>query len=157
MRSFAKICVGVQDGGDIAKRLEGVLNTEVAICDSSKGQAFNPKDYTQMLDHQTVDPMVIAQPDFPFLPAGMKIARIEEYNRMKSELKKTRDVREMLQGADKSGSQTQRRLMNSPSQFNSILDHLDADPMTGGEHGKVGDMWFFERMKKISGSVDGLV
>ena len=100
MRNFAKICVDIPDGGEIAKRLEGVLNAEVAIFDSKKGQAFSPKDHTQMKDYQTVDPGVIAQPDFPFLPAGMKIARIEEYNRMKSELSKTREVREMLQGAD---------------------------------------------------------
>ena len=34
MRSFAKICVDLPDGGEIAKKLEGVLNSEVAITDS---------------------------------------------------------------------------------------------------------------------------
>ena len=36
MRSFAKICVEVQDGGDLAKRLERVLNEEVAILDAER-------------------------------------------------------------------------------------------------------------------------
>ena len=100
MRSFAKICVDLPDEGNIAKKLEGVLNADVAICDSDKAQVFKPKDYSRNADYQTVHPNVIAQPDFPFLPAGVKIARIEEYNRMKSELRKTRDVREMLLSAD---------------------------------------------------------
>ena len=76
---------------------------------------------------------------------------------MKNELQKTRDIKQMLQDADKNGSHTQRRLMNSPSSLDQILDHIDADPLTCKEHGKMGNLWFFERMKKVSGSVDGLV
>ena len=158
MRRFAKICVeDVQDGGDVAKRLEGVLNSEVAICDVSKSEVFQPKDHSAREDYHTVHPNILAQADFQFLPAGLKIARIEEYERMKNELRKTREIKEMLQDADKHGSHTQRRLMNSPSSLNQILEHIDADPLTCQEHGKMSDLWYFERMKKITGSVDGLV
>ena len=157
MRKFAKICTEIQDDGVIAKRLEGVLNTEVAICDPAKAEVFKPKDFSKKEDYQTVHPDLIAQPDFQFLPAGMKIARIEEYERMKTELRKTREMREMLQDADKEGSHVQRRLMNSPQQFDQILEHIDADPLTTKEHGKISDLWYFERMKKVSGSVDGLI
>ena len=45
MRSFAKICVNeLSDGGEIAKKLEAVLNSDVAIGDSKKAQVFKPKD-----------------------------------------------------------------------------------------------------------------
>ena len=47
--------------------------------------------------------------------------------------------------------------MDNPSELTSIVDHLDADHRTTNEHGKFGDLWFMERMKKISGSVDTLV
>jgi len=88
MRSFAQICVNLPDGGDIAKKLEGVLNSSIAIADSNKASVFKPKvtKNSHPADYETVDPGVIAQPDFAFLPAGMKIARIEEYRRMKLEL-----------------------------------------------------------------------
>jgi len=60
MRSFAKICVNeITDGGEIAKKLEGVLNSEVAIADSKKAQVFKPKEH-KMEDYQTVDPNVLA-------------------------------------------------------------------------------------------------
>ena len=87
----------------------------------------------------------------------MKIARIEEYHRMKNELAKTREMREMLQSADRGKAETQRRLMNTPQELESILNHLDSDPDTTHEHGKFGDLWFFDRLKKVSTSVDTLV
>jgi len=43
MRSFAQICVNLPDGGDIAKKLEGVLNTSIAIADPTKTSVFKPK------------------------------------------------------------------------------------------------------------------
>lgn len=44
MRSFAKVCVDLPDGGDIAQRLEGALNSPIAIADPSKSEAaFQPK------------------------------------------------------------------------------------------------------------------
>ena len=45
MRTFAKICVEIPDGGDLAKRLERVLNEEVAILDPEKSQVFKPKEH----------------------------------------------------------------------------------------------------------------
>lgn len=95
MRSFAKICVEVQDGGDLAKRLERVLNEEVAILDPERMQVYKPKE-RQREDYQTIHPGVIGQPDFNFLPAGLKMARIDSYHRLKNELEKTREIREML-------------------------------------------------------------
>lgn len=159
MRKFAQVCVELQDGGEIAKKLEGVLNSEVAIADPRKSsRAFVPKqssDYSTLEDYQTVDPGVLAQPDFTYLPAGLKIARIEEYHRLKRELAKTKEVRAALLDADE--SDMQRRLMKSPKELESIVEHLDADPLTTKEHGKFSDLWFLNRMKKISGSVDGLI
>jgi len=159
MRSFAQICVNLPDGGDIAKKLEGVLNTNFAIADRAKASVFTPKvnEDSRPEDYQTVDPGLLAQPEFPFLPAGIKIARIEEYHRLKRELEKSKEVRRMLEKADEGDALTQRRLMNSHEELDSILGHLDADPLSAKEHGKYGDLWFFERMKKVSGSIDGLV
>lgn len=87
------------------------------------------------------------------------MARIEEYHRMKHELKKMREVREMLQAAahDDEGYLTQKRLMKSSQELEHILDHLDADQITANEHGSFKKMWFMEKMGNISGSVDGLV
>ena len=45
MRSFAKICVNdLNDGREIAKKLEGVLNSEIAIADPAKAQVFTPQE-----------------------------------------------------------------------------------------------------------------
>jgi len=63
MRKFARVCVNVDDGGDIAKRLEGVLNSEIAIADPSVSKrAFTPTytDDAALEDYQTVDPNIIA-------------------------------------------------------------------------------------------------
>ena len=75
-----------------------MLNSEVAICDASKAEVYKAKDFSAQTkqDYHTVHPNILAQVDFQFLPAGMKIARIEEYERMKSELKKTREIKGML-------------------------------------------------------------
>lgn len=158
MRKFARVCVNVDDGGDIAKRLEGVLNSEIAIADPKVSKrAFTPTytDDAALEDYQTVDPNIIAQPDFPYLPAGLKIARIEEYHRLNRELEKTKEVRQALEGAE--DSDLQRHLMRSQKELDSIIEHLDADPKTTKEHGKFGDLWFMSRQKKIAGSIDGLV
>ena len=63
----------------------------------------------------------------------------------------------MLQGADEHGAQTQRNLMNDPSQLDTILADLDADKDTCMEYGKVGGLWFMDRYKKIQTSINALV
>ena len=47
--------------------------------------------------------------------------------------------------------------MKNPSELKAIVDHMDADPKTTSEYGKLGDLWFLDRMKKVKGSVSGLV
>ena len=47
--------------------------------------------------------------------------------------------------------------MKNPSELKAIVDHMDADPKTTIEYGKLGDLWFLDRMKKVKGSVSGLV
>ena len=47
--------------------------------------------------------------------------------------------------------------MKNPSELKAIVDHMDADPKTTSEYGKLGDLWFLDRMKKVEGSVSGLV
>ena len=43
MREFARVCVEINDGGEVAKRLEGVLNSEVAVADQKKtGPVYRP-------------------------------------------------------------------------------------------------------------------
>lgn len=64
----------------------------------------------------------------------------------------------MLERAsDDPDSNMQSYLLKNPSKLNALIDHLDADPKTGREHGKIGDLWFLDRMRKVSTSVDGLV
>lgn len=157
MRQFAKACVNIQDGGQIAKKLEGVLNATVAISDPAKETVFKPNADRGLKDYQTVDPNVLAQADFPFIPAGMKIARVEEYHRMNSELKKTKELREMLRDASEGNAEAQRRLMGNHKELESILSHLDADPLTCKEHGKFSDLWYFDRLRKVTGSIDNMV
>jgi len=44
MRKFAQVCVGLADGGDMARKLEGVLNSEIAIADPTKSsRVFKPE------------------------------------------------------------------------------------------------------------------
>jgi hypothetical protein len=42
----------------------------------------------------------LAQGDFPFLSAGQKMKRINDYRTMQLELQRTRRMRDMLQNAD---------------------------------------------------------
>ena len=75
------------------------MNSEVAVTDPKKaGPVYRPQATSDspMEDYQTVHPGILAQPEFPFLPAGLKIARVEEYNRLKRELEKARETKQML-------------------------------------------------------------
>ena len=103
MKEFARICVALPDDGHIASKLERVLNSEVAIKDPTKGQTLvSPEVQSKKLeDYQTLDPLVIAQPDFIYLPAPQKLAMIEKYHALKRELEKTRDMKKLLEYADR--------------------------------------------------------
>ena len=47
--------------------------------------------------------------------------------------------------------------MSNHKELESILGHLDADPLTVSEHGKFSDLWFFDRLRKVAGSIDNMV
>lgn len=66
MRQFAKACVDLPDGGDIAKKLERALNAPIAIIDPAKKSAFQPKKTLdgKTEDYQTAHPDILAQADF---------------------------------------------------------------------------------------------
>ena len=85
MRQFARICVNLPDDGKLANKLESLLNTEVSIKNTSKStsasQSFGNDRSRQ--DYETVDPGVIAQPDFKYLTVAEKIGRIEDYHKLK--------------------------------------------------------------------------
>ena len=158
MRKFGKVCVEVADGGDIAKKLESVLNAEVAVVDPKKcTRSFVPTKTSDapLQDYQTVDPLLLAQPQFRYLPAGLKIEMIEDYHRQVRELEKTKEARTKLINAEKDGSQ--KKLMRSPKELIAMVAHLDADPKTTKSYGKFANFWWMDRMKKIGGAVDGLV
>lgn len=159
MRVFAKICVDLPDGGAIANRLEGVLNAPIAITDSQKEKVFRPRfsSDSALKDYQTVDPGVLSQPDFPYIPAGMKLERVEDYHRMNNELKKTKELRMMLESAAQGDAETQRRLMNDHKELEAMVEHLDADKRTCKEYGKFADLWFFDKLRKVAGSIDNMV
>lgn len=76
---------------------------------------------------------------------------------MNRELEKTKELRQMLQSAADGDSQTQRLLMSNHKELDSILGHLDADPAMVNEHGKFSDLWFFDRFRKVAGSIDNMV
>ena len=95
MRQFARVCVDLPDHGLVANKLEKLLNTEIAIRDPSK-VGSQPSGPEPLEDCQTVDPGVIAQPDFIYLTAAEKIGRIEDYHKLKQQLKVTKQLREMI-------------------------------------------------------------
>ena len=68
MKEFARICMDIENAG---KTLERLLNTEICVLTEDKHKTFI-KEPTR----PEIDPMVLAQPDFQFLPAGMKIKSI---------------------------------------------------------------------------------
>ena len=76
---------------------------------------------------------------------------------MERELKKTKEVRDMLENASASDRDTQKRLMSNSKELDSIVDLLDADQKTCDEHGKYRDLWFMQRQQKVSVSINELI
>ena len=85
MRQFARICVNLPDDGKLAYKLESLLNTEVSIKNTSKSTSASQSfgNDRSLQDYETVDPGVIAQPDFKYLTVAEKIGRIEDYHKLK--------------------------------------------------------------------------
>ena len=124
MRQFAKISVDLPDDGQIANKLEKVLNTEIAITRNSYTRGVEQG----LQDYETVDPGVISQPDFKYLTVAEKIDKIDNYHRLKQQLKTTKQLREMIETAD---GPTQLRLMSSQAELESILDKVNRDSVLG--------------------------
>ena len=84
MRQFARICVNLPDDGKVANKLESLLNTEVAIKNTSKSTSASQslENDKPLQDYETVDPGVIAQPDFKYLTVAEKIGKIEDYHKL---------------------------------------------------------------------------
>ena len=87
MREFARLNLG-------NKELERLLNTEICIANDSKLPFLNNAD-----EDLEVHPNVLAQPDFQFLPAGMKLRAIEKYKQMIIDQDKTKQAIKLLKGA----------------------------------------------------------
>ena len=65
-----------------------------------------------------MDPLIIAQPDFIYLSVADKLQRIDQHHAMQRELKKTREMKQMLELADK---ETQQRLLSGFNEIEAIL------------------------------------
>lgn len=89
MRTFAKIMMQGPETQDIARKLEVLLNSEIAI----KRQE---KPVEVVVDMPALQANVIAQGEFQYLTAAQKMLRIQEFKTMKHELQKTREMKDML-------------------------------------------------------------
>lgn len=151
MRHFAKACTELpKDCAHVARKLEQILNTDVVIRDPSKVEVLKLKDRSETEDYQTVDSGVLAQPDFPYLPAFAKLQRIEQHKQAKAALKQTRELKTLLQN---SNDLTQSKLMRSFGELEKLIEHLDADQQVGN---KIGELHEAKVWKKASVSVNEL-
>ena len=79
----------------IAKKLEYALNTDVVIKDPKKVEFFKLREIEKS-EYKTIEPGVIAQPDFQYLPAFAKLNRLDDHRTAKDQLQKTKEIRAML-------------------------------------------------------------
>lgn len=75
MKEFARICVDLGNR-TITSNLERVLNAEISIT-SRKEEEPLLKNYKEL--YHEVDPLLLAQPAFNFLPAGLKMRTVQNY------------------------------------------------------------------------------
>jgi hypothetical protein len=94
MRTLARVSVSVPDGGLLSSRLERLLNSTVSIKNDAN------KKYHSEEKHHEVDPGVLAQADFVYLSAPEKLKRITEYQTLRADLLKTRQIKEALNASD---------------------------------------------------------
>jgi hypothetical protein len=148
MRSFARICVSLDSG--LANRLEAVMNSEISIDYTVKEQAAETK--------YPVNPMMLAQADFMFLSAPEKLARLEYYKSLRSELERTRDLRsKLVSGA--SDNKVYATLTSSLNEVENIMNEVESNQENSVDIGlsSIDDNGVIGRLKKTMFSVDSLV
>lgn len=95
MKEFGAICLELGNRNVVAN-LERVLNTEVAI--TAKAESEPLLSGYREIAHE-VDPLVLSQPRFNFLPAGLKLNTIQNYLDLLKEQDRTREAIFLLQKA----------------------------------------------------------
>ena len=116
MRSFARICVNLDSG--LGRKLEAVMNSEISIDHSVSEQVAETK--------YPVNPMVLAQSDFMFLSAPEKLAKLEYYKSLRSELDRTRDLRtKLVNGA--SDNKVYASLASNLNEVEKIMGEVEAN------------------------------
>ena len=95
MRQFARVCYGLKDRPEIAEKLEEILNAEISIHCLPKPRAINLTKLDDS-DFKTVNPGILARPEFNFLPASAKLNRFQTYHSLRDELSRTRELKSIL-------------------------------------------------------------
>lgn len=122
MKEFGAICMELGNRSVVAN-LERVLNAEVAITTKAPAEPLL-KGYREIA-HE-VDPLVLSQPRFNFLPAGLKLNTVQNYLDLLKEQDRTREAIFLLQKA----TQDPAVFANLTSEFGKmqqLLAELDSE------------------------------
>jgi hypothetical protein len=71
------------------------LNAEISIYCKPKTKAINLTKIDDS-DFKTVNPAILARPEFNFLPASSKLNRLQAYHGLREELSRTRELRSIF-------------------------------------------------------------
>lgn len=92
MKEFASILIEDKNiPTHVVNNLQRVLNVEIALPKQRDSRLPAEERSKQIPDK------LIAQPDFPYIPAAMKLQKIDEYQALISALQRSREIRALLQ------------------------------------------------------------
>ena len=121
MKEFIRICLETSQQG-LLKNLESLLNSEVSI-GLHKSEDVLPmhKDLPREL-HENI----LAQPNFNFVPGGMKMAKVQSYLDLAKEHDRTREAISLLKKSIEDPS-LYSAMTSSFDQFFNLVDQLEND------------------------------
>lgn len=92
MKEFASILIEDKNiPTHMVNNLQRVLNVEIAL-PKKNGFSRLPEEERSKQIHDKL----LAQPDFPYVPAAMKLQKIDEYQSLISALQRSREIRALL-------------------------------------------------------------
>lgn len=146
MRQFAKLCMDLPDKR-ISQNLEQLLNAEISVQTQGNDDSSLLKDYKSLPNE--IDPLLLAQPAFPYLPTGMKLLEIQKYLDLIKEQDRTREAINFLKQSVEIPEHYQKLTSNFDTLF-ALVKELDSEQtnqsiLLAEKHGTI------EKMKKVSG------
>ena len=91
------------------------------------------------------------------MPAAYKLRRIEDYKSLKNELHKVKALKTLLNDVAWHDNTLKGKIQNSLTQFSTLVDELDQDPVMFGRAQQVKNSPIIQRFEKTSGALNEMI